>query len=218
MDAADQWEMPARHHSGNQSGIERVGKLLPTGVAWRTCGNGPVGADAPAVDPAQKEQRERKRPRPRPHQMAQPLLRQARAPQSGGRPGSGLDEPPKRRSKMLTGEPDAGNLPVRFGGRGGANQCAIPTPYQRSAPGAAWFCGVPVHHGGTTGPRAGTLDCWDCQDCCTPDKSSAWRMRQTAPTWQLPCPSEIKSINSAVRPSKPAVPWPSFLLHRKTAS
>ena len=30
---------------------------------------------------------------------------------------------------MLTGEPDAGNLQVRFGGRGGANQCAIPTPY-----------------------------------------------------------------------------------------
>jgi len=27
-----------------------------------------------------------------------------------------------------TGEPDAGNLHVRFGGRGGANQCAIPTP------------------------------------------------------------------------------------------
>jgi hypothetical protein len=26
-----------------------------------------------------------------------------------------------------TGEPDAGNLPVRFGGRGGAIQCAIPT-------------------------------------------------------------------------------------------
>ena len=35
----------------------------------------------------------------------------------------------KIRSKMLTGEPDAGNLHVRFGGRGGANQCAIPTPY-----------------------------------------------------------------------------------------
>jgi hypothetical protein len=26
------------------------------------------------------------------------------------------------------GEPDAGNPPVRFGGRGGANQCAVPTP------------------------------------------------------------------------------------------
>jgi hypothetical protein len=33
---------------------------------------------------------------------------------------------------MLTGEPDAGNLHVRFGGRGGANQCAIPTPYHPS--------------------------------------------------------------------------------------
>ena len=31
---------------------------------------------------------------------------------------------------MLTGEPDAENLHVRFGGRGGANQCVIPTPYQ----------------------------------------------------------------------------------------
>jgi hypothetical protein len=29
--------------------------------------------------------------------------------------------------KPLTGEPDAGNPPVRFGGRGGANP-AIPTP------------------------------------------------------------------------------------------
>ena len=27
-----------------------------------------------------------------------------------------------------TGEPDAGDPHVRFGGRGGANQCAIPTP------------------------------------------------------------------------------------------
>ena len=30
---------------------------------------------------------------------------------------------------ILTGKPDAGDPPVRFGGRGGANQCAIPTPY-----------------------------------------------------------------------------------------
>ena len=30
--------------------------------------------------------------------------------------------------KPLTGEPDAGNPPVRFGGRGGANQCAASTP------------------------------------------------------------------------------------------
>ena len=29
---------------------------------------------------------------------------------------------------LLTGEPDAGEPPVRFGGRGAANQCGIPTP------------------------------------------------------------------------------------------
>ena len=29
---------------------------------------------------------------------------------------------------MLTGEPYAGDLHVRFGGRGGASQCAVPTP------------------------------------------------------------------------------------------
>ena len=30
-------------------------------------------------------------------------------------------------SKVLTGEPCAGDPHARFGGRGGANQCAIPT-------------------------------------------------------------------------------------------
>jgi hypothetical protein len=33
-----------------------------------------------------------------------------------------------QRSKPLDGEPDTENLPVRFGGRGGANPCPIPTP------------------------------------------------------------------------------------------
>jgi hypothetical protein len=33
-----------------------------------------------------------------------------------------------REVKPPTGEPDAGDPHVRFGGRGGANQCAIPTP------------------------------------------------------------------------------------------
>src|SRR5665213_439434 len=30
----------------------------------------------------------------------------------------------------LTGKPDAGNPPVRFGGRGGRNQSAFPTPIE----------------------------------------------------------------------------------------
>ncbi len=33
--------------------------------------------------------------------------------------------------KPPTGEPDAGNPPVRFGGRGDAIQCIVPTPIQR---------------------------------------------------------------------------------------
>ena len=31
---------------------------------------------------------------------------------------------------MLTGEPCAGEPHARFGGRGGANQCVVPTPIQ----------------------------------------------------------------------------------------
>jgi len=33
-----------------------------------------------------------------------------------------------------TGEPDAGDPLVRFGGRGGAIQCAVPTPIVLSSP------------------------------------------------------------------------------------
>ena len=39
-----------------------------------------------------------------------------------GRPASTASS-----GKPLTGEPDAGDLQVRFGGRGGANQCPVPT-------------------------------------------------------------------------------------------
>ena len=36
-----------------------------------------------------------------------------------------------KREKPSTGEPDAGDPPVRFGGRGGANQCSVPTPMRK---------------------------------------------------------------------------------------
>src|SRR3989304_4622382 len=39
-----------------------------------------------------------------------------------------------REVKPPTGEPDAGDPHVRFGGRGGTNQCAIPTPIVGSFP------------------------------------------------------------------------------------
>ena len=35
---------------------------------------------------------------------------------------------------MLTGEPYAGDPHVWFGGRGGASQCAVPTPIGESIP------------------------------------------------------------------------------------
>ena len=42
---------------------------------------------------------------------------------------------------MLTGEPDAGDPHVRFGGRGGAIQCVVPTPiaYEKGEYGAGVF-------------------------------------------------------------------------------
>jgi hypothetical protein len=43
-----------------------------------------------------------------------------------GSQSHGNHQSPKR-SKPLTGEPDAGDLQVRFGGRGGAIQCPVPT-------------------------------------------------------------------------------------------
>src|SRR5436305_13441098 len=56
--------------------------------------------------------------------VAQPLVCQARAVQSGTRR---LRICLASIPRPLTGEPDAGNPPVRFGGRGGV-QTSIPTP------------------------------------------------------------------------------------------
>lgn len=55
-----------------------------------------------------------------------PLLRRTWAVQSGNRPCHGLSILTK--VKPSTGEPDAGEPLVRFGGRGGRNQSAVPTP------------------------------------------------------------------------------------------
>ena len=56
-----------------------------------------------------------------------PRLRRASwAVQSGTSPGGNHESP--ERSKVLTGEPCAGDPNARFGGRGGANQCVVPTP------------------------------------------------------------------------------------------
>ena len=43
------------------------------------------------------------------------------------------NSPVSEGSNSLTGEPDAGNLHVRFGGGGGSNQWAVPTPILRKS-------------------------------------------------------------------------------------
>ena len=50
---------------------------------------------------------------------------------------------------MLTGEPDAGNPLVRFGGRGAAIQCGVPTPIQGAM--AAWLGADSNHPSGMGG-------------------------------------------------------------------
>src|SRR6266849_7374131 len=57
--------------------------------------------------------------------MAQCLLRRSRAVLDGHRP---CPSEPISWQKPLTGEPDAGNPPVRFGGRGGESHLH-PYPY-----------------------------------------------------------------------------------------
>src|SRR5688500_5353401 len=57
--------------------------------------------------------------------MAQLLLCQSRAVLPRGSPGAGTRQSPSR-SHLLTGEPDAGNPPVRFGGRSAATLRSYP--------------------------------------------------------------------------------------------
>jgi hypothetical protein len=64
-------------------------------------------------------------------------------PPEGRRRGASHGHPALRhvsslRGKLLTGEPDAGDPHVRFGGRGGANHCAVPTPYHSPLRFSSW--------------------------------------------------------------------------------
>src|SRR5258707_9707870 len=72
----------------------------------------------------QASQTARPLPRTRPSALAKCLLRRPRVNLLSLSPGT--SEPCSTQSS-LTGEPDAGNLPVRFGGRGKV-QSLVPTP------------------------------------------------------------------------------------------
>jgi RNA-directed DNA polymerase len=66
------------------------------------------------------------RGRGRPPTLAQPLLHRTGALLPAGGQSHGNHQSPIW-SKPLTGEPDAGDPPVRFGGGSGTNQCLVPT-------------------------------------------------------------------------------------------
>src|SRR5260370_1158515 len=95
-----------------------------------------MGAAAPAHGAAQAAQTARSLPRSGPSTLAQCLLRGPRANLLGLGPRA--SEPCSTQSS-LTGEPDAGNLPVRFGGRGKVLSL-VPTPIGGGR-GCAWVAG-----------------------------------------------------------------------------
>jgi hypothetical protein len=89
-----------------------------------------VGAHAPAQHPAQAVPEERTGTRGRPHPLAKRLLHGAWAVLL--RCSLCVSHQSVRTVTPSTGEPYAGDPPVRFGGRGGATQCAVPTPISAS--------------------------------------------------------------------------------------
>ena len=87
----------------------------------------PMDSHAPAQHPAQAAQTQRPRPRRRPSTLAQRLFHRPWAVLADRSPRVG---PPIRSSvKPPTGEPDAGDPRVRFGGRGN-RLTDSPYPYQ----------------------------------------------------------------------------------------
>ena len=66
-------------------------------------------------------------PRQRSSALAERIVCPSRALRTGSGPLLGMSI---REDVPLTGKPDAGNLLVRLGGRGGRNQPAFPTPIQ----------------------------------------------------------------------------------------
>src|SRR5262249_28425245 len=84
---------------------------------------GLVDTAAPADDSTHTAQRQRPCARARSSTLAKRLLRGTRADLPNHSPGQ---SEPTLCNKPLTGDPDAGNPPVRFGGRGGG---VIPRSY-----------------------------------------------------------------------------------------
>ena len=121
-DSPQVWRLADRHHPATQSLDAGLVQLLPPLPLERLSGlrrNHPSSLEtiAPETQPAES---------PSPAStttLAERLLYRAGVPQPDGRPHPIC---PILRN-LLTGEPYAGKPPVRFGGRGAATQCSLPT-------------------------------------------------------------------------------------------
>ena len=113
-----------------------------------------------ALHPEKAARPERSWSRNRSSALAQPLLHETRALLPAGCPGIGNRQSPLW-SKPLTGEPDAGDPPVRFGGGGGAMR--RPYLYRLSPASAERDC--PLEHAtGEVHPEGGFNQSRHCSE------------------------------------------------------
>ncbi len=89
-----------------------------------------MDTNAAAEHPAETAETPGSGPRQRSSALAERIVCPSRALLTGSGPLLGMSI---REDGPLTGKPDAGNLLVRFGGRGGRNQPAFPTPIQNTS-------------------------------------------------------------------------------------
>jgi len=126
-DWTDQRQKPGTDHCGGESHLARMVWLFQAQPEKCVPRPGQLDTQTNASHPAQTPPSERMGADARAQALAQCLLRRTRAVLDGHSP---RPSEPTSMEKSLTGEPDAGNPPVRFGGRGGAKN-AIPTPIYR---------------------------------------------------------------------------------------
>ena len=120
-----QWPQLGSHHRSPQPDSAGLVRVLQTQSRPDVHVSRRLGTDAAAKHPASPSQETRRRSGLVQHSLAKRLLREARAVHDDHSQGISASVSAK---SPLTGEPDAGKPPVRFGGRGCPGNGALPTP------------------------------------------------------------------------------------------
>jgi len=125
-DAADRRQEHGSYRGGHQPDACWLVWLLQTRQGQRTWRHRRMDTHEIALHLEKAMRLQRPRSRQRPPTLAQPLLHRTWALLTAGSQSLGNHQSPIW-SKPLTGEPDAGDLQVRFGGGSETNQCLVPT-------------------------------------------------------------------------------------------